>query len=69
MDAPLACWRCEQPGHGYTDCQRPPPATRKELAARIDRHKERWISGAITITEKRRFIEMETKQFEKARKA
>lgn len=63
------CWRCEQPGHVAADCRRPPAATRRELDDRIERHKERWISGAITIEMKRQFITAEAKAFEKARAA
>lgn len=65
------CWRCEMPGHIAADCDRPPPKTRKELDARINRHVERWDAGngVITRQQKQQFIAMEIKSFEKARAA
>lgn len=71
MTAPLACWRCEQPGHGYADCHRPPAATARELGERIDRLKQRWDAGygEISTRLKQLFIAAETREFEKARKA
>jgi hypothetical protein len=63
------CWRCELPGHAAADCQRPPPRTRKELDARIQRHVERWDSGygVITTTQKQKYIAMEIKAYEKGK--
>jgi hypothetical protein len=62
---PVACWRCETPGEIASECRRPPPATRKELQARIDRYIERWISGEISIAQKREWIKAENKMMEK----
>lgn len=66
MDA-LACWRCEQPGHAYADCTRPPAKTRQELAARIKRLASRWIDGEITRELKRQFAAAEIRAFEKGK--
>lgn len=65
------CWRCETPGHVASECDRPPPKNRKELNDRIDRYKERWNAGygVISTTQKRTWIAMEMKAFEKARAA
>lgn len=64
-EAPIACWRCEQPGHAAADCDPPPAATRKELDRRIDRLVERWHDGAITTSQKRLWIQMESNAFKK----
>lgn len=61
------CWRCEEPGHPAAECQRPPPQTRAELQARIDRHVERWIDGATTISQKTKYVKAEVTAFEKER--
>lgn len=68
----LTCWRCEQPGHGYADCQRPPAATRRELQARIDRLRDRWDAGrGLSTRLKQQFIAAEKREYdrEKARQA
>lgn len=68
MTAPLACWRCEQPGHGYADCDRQPAATRRELTERIDRLVQRWDGGrGLSTRLKQQFIQIEKREFEKAR--
>lgn len=64
---PGPCWRCELPGHPAAECQPPPAATRQELQARIDRYAARWQDGQITTGQKRLWIEMERKAYEKAR--
>lgn len=63
----VTCWRCEQPGHGYADCQRPPARDRKELYLRIERYKERWIAGEIGTVQKRQFIAAENREFERTK--
>ena len=63
------CWRCEQPGHVAAECQPEPAETKKDLARRIDRLVERWQKFDITRDQKRTWIAMEIKSFEKARKA
>lgn len=69
MQAPLACWRCEQPGHGYRECDRPPAKTKQELQARIDRLKERWDAGygEISTSLKTEFIRAEIRGYEKGK--
>ena len=68
MTAPLACWRCEQPGHGYADCHRQPAATAKELAQRISRLVERWDSGhGLPTRLKQQFITIERREYEKGK--
>ncbi len=71
MTAPLACWRCEQPGHGWADCHRPPAASRKELDQRIARLVERWDAGKgeITTSLKQKFITAEIAAYKRARAA
>jgi hypothetical protein len=71
MAVGIQCWRCEEPGHGYTDCRRPPARTRKELDDRISRLLERWDAGygEISTRLKTQFVTAEIKSFEKARKA
>jgi hypothetical protein len=59
----LTCWRCEQPGHGHAECDRPPAASRKELDARISRYVQRWQAGDITLSHKRTWIAAETRIF------
>lgn len=41
----IVCHRCELPGHGYRECQRPPAANKQELESRIDRILQRWDAG------------------------
>ena len=67
----VVCHRCEQPGHGWRECQRPPAATRQELAARINHITVRWDAGngGFSRSVKTRLIEIEKNAFEKARKA
>jgi hypothetical protein len=65
------CWRCEEPGHAFTDCRRPRPETRKERDKRNARHVERWQAGLITRELKRQFIALENKgltEFEREQK-
>lgn len=63
-----SCWRCEKPGHGYADCQRPPATTAKELAQRIDRLKERWNAGyGLSTSLKQQLVTIETREYQKAR--
>lgn len=72
MTAPLACWRCEQPGHGWRECSRPPAKTRQEYDARITDILIRWDAGkGFSNTARKRIIETETAAWrkEKARKA
>ena len=68
------CWRCEEPGHAFTDCRRPRPQSRKERDARNARHVERWQADEISLELKRKFIALENKgltefEREKARNA
>lgn len=63
------CWRCEQLGHIAAECQPEPAKTKKELDRRIDRLVERWQEFDITREQKRTWIAMEMRAFEKARKA
>lgn len=67
MTAPLACWRCEQPGHGYADCQRPAARDDNELRERINRYIERVIEGHITAAQKRQYVAAEWAAIRKAR--
>lgn len=69
MTVGLACWRCEAPGHTAAECQPPPAATRKELHARIDRYRQRWEDGDITLNQKRKFIAAEMRAFNGKAKA
>lgn len=71
MTVGLICWRCEEPGHCYADCQRPPAKTRKELNDRINRLLERWDAGygVISTSLKKQFVTAEIRAFEKARAA
>jgi hypothetical protein len=65
------CWRCEQPGHGYAECQREPARTRQELDARIARLVERWDAGygEISTAQKTEFVKAEIKAFNPREKA
>ena len=65
----VTCWRCEEPGHGYTECHRPPAASRAERDKRNARHVERWQAGIISIEMKRKFIAAENKPFTRKGKA
>lgn len=69
MNFPGCCYRCEEPGHGWRDCGRPPAKSQQELDQRIDRIVQRWDAGngAFSRTVKTRIVEIETRQFEKAR--
>jgi hypothetical protein len=64
----VTCWRCEQPGHGYAECQREPAKTISEVENRNARHVERWITGAITLRQKTEFVKAEWKSFHSAEK-
>lgn len=64
---PLACWRCELPGHVAAECQPSPARTKNELYQRIDRLVDRWIAGDIRPEQKQQWIAAEVKAFEKAR--
>lgn len=69
MQFPGNCWRCEEPGHVAAECdQVRPAATRKEHEARIARLVERWHAGRITTSQKRAWIEMENRLWEKQEK-
>lgn len=67
----LVCWRCTQPGHGYTECQRPGAKTTQEHEARIADILRRWDAGrgGFGLTVKTAIVEMEKKAHEKARNA
>lgn len=67
MQAPLACWRCEQPGHGWRECDRPPAKTKQELDARKNRILERWDAGygEISTSLKTEFIRQEIRAYQK----
>lgn len=71
MTAPLACWRCEQPGHGWAECTPPPAQTETELRARFARYMELRIAGRISTALKRQWVKSDWKAFndmkEKAR--
>lgn len=69
MTAPLACWRCEEPGHAAAECTRPAARTRAELAARIDRLVRRWDAGRgeISTAQKTEYVAAEVRAFEKGR--
>jgi hypothetical protein len=45
MDPPVVCHRCEQPGHGWRECDLPPAKSRQELQQRIARITDRWDAG------------------------
>lgn len=61
MDIPLACHRCDQPGHGWRECDRPPAKTKQELAARISDITRRWDAGngGFGRSVKARIVEIE----------
>ena len=62
MGLAIVCWRCGEPGHGYTDCQRPAATTQKELGERIDDIVTRWDRGyGIPTALKKQFITAEIK--------
>lgn len=66
MEFPGSCWRCERPGHVAAECgEIAPAASRKEHDARIARYVERWQDGKITLSQKRAWIEMENRMWEK----
>jgi hypothetical protein len=65
----IVCWRCEAPGHAAADCQPPPAENRKQLDKRITRLVERWQEFEITLEQKRLWINLEIRAYEKARKA
>lgn len=60
------CFRCEMPGHVAADCAELKPAQdRKDHDDRIKRYVERWTNGEITLQQKRKFIEMENRMWQK----
>lgn len=74
MDAPISCHRCEQPGHGWAECDREPAKSQQELDARISDITRRWDAGygGFSRTVKARIIEIERnarRNYEKARTA
>lgn len=60
---PVACWRCEQPGHVADACDQPPARSKTEHETRIDRWIERWIAGDISLWQKRKWIETENRMW------
>lgn len=65
---PVTCWRCESPGHGWRECDRPAAETRQELGERIDRILRRWDAGhGLSSYLKTEFVMAEKKAFEKER--
>jgi hypothetical protein len=67
----LVCWRCEQPGHGWTDCRRPPAPNQQELDKRLNRLVIRWDAGygELSTSMKTKLADIEIRQFKNARKA
>jgi hypothetical protein len=59
----VVCWRCEQPGHGWRECQRPAARTETELKARFARYMELRIAGRISTATKRAWVTSEWKAF------
>lgn len=69
MGLAIVCWRCETPGHAAADCQPEPAQKRQQLDHRISRLVERWQEFEITLEQKRLWINLEIRAYEKARKA
>jgi hypothetical protein len=57
------CWRCEEPGHSYRDCQPPPAETETELQARIAHYMELRIAGRISTARKQAWVKDEWSRF------
>lgn len=64
MNAPLACWRCDDPGHPWTECDRAPAKDAQELNDRINDVVRRWDAGkGFRLSVKTRLIEIERNAF------
>lgn len=63
----VTCHRCQQPGHGYEDCDLPPAKDHQQLQQRIQAIIQRWDAGhGMTTALKSQLIEIENRAYKRA---